>query len=52
MPMTKTAILNASGIDKRFGALVVLENVDFAVAENEVMGKAKRSIKTRGKKSL
>ncbi|MEP6828458.1 MAG: ABC transporter ATP-binding protein [Aestuariivirga sp.] len=36
--MTKTAFLNATGIDKRFGALVVLEKVDFAVRENEVIG--------------
>jgi branched-chain amino acid transport system ATP-binding protein len=35
--MTKI-FLNATGINKRFGALVVLENVDFAVAENEVIG--------------
>ena len=35
--MTKT-LLNASGIDKRFGALVVLEHVYFAVGENEVIG--------------
>ena len=33
-----TTLLNATGIDKRFGALIVLENVDFAVAENEVIG--------------
>lgn len=33
-----TALLNATGIDKRFGALVVLEKVDFAVDENEIIG--------------
>jgi branched-chain amino acid transport system ATP-binding protein len=33
-----TTLLNATGIDKRFGALVVLEKVDFAVDENEIIG--------------
>ena len=33
-----TKLLNATGIDKRFGALVVFEKVDFAVGENEVIG--------------
>lgn len=36
-PMTNT-ILTATGIDKRFSALVVLENVDFAVGTNEIIG--------------
>ena len=32
------AILNAAGIHKRFGALVVLDNIDFAMAANEAVG--------------
>lgn len=32
------AILSATGIGKRFGALTVLDNVDFAMADNEAVG--------------
>jgi len=32
------AILNAAGIHKRFGALVVLDNIDFAMAADEAVG--------------
>ncbi|MEO5760521.1 MAG: ABC transporter ATP-binding protein [Mesorhizobium sp.] len=32
------AILTAAGIHKRFGALVVLDNIDFAMAQDEAVG--------------
>jgi branched-chain amino acid transport system ATP-binding protein len=34
----RTPLLAAAGVRKRFGALVVLDDVDFAVAENEAVG--------------
>jgi len=36
--MTDDAILTASGLTKRFGALVVLNNVDFVIGNGEAIG--------------
>src|SRR5881392_2581027 len=39
MPVAdRTPLLAAAGVRKRFGALVVLDDVDFAVAEGEAVG--------------
>ncbi|MGD0565157.1 MAG: ABC transporter ATP-binding protein [Roseiarcus sp.] len=38
MPKVKGAILDGAGIRKTFGALTVLDNVDFSVGANEAVG--------------